>query len=53
MYPIATIKMAVCLVDIVDDDVSQNHCVSNCSSTVHLLVLSLVGGGGALLYKPI
>ena len=32
MYPIAAIKMAVCLADIVDD-VSQNHCVSNCSST--------------------
>ena len=25
--------MAVCLVYITDDDVSQNHCVSNCSST--------------------
>ena len=33
MYTIAAIKMAVCLVDIIDDDVSQNHCVSNCSST--------------------
>ena len=33
MYPIAAIKMGVCLVDIIDDDVSQNHCVSNCSST--------------------
>ena len=33
IYSIATIKMAVCLVDIIDDDVSQNHCVSNCSST--------------------
>ena len=25
--------MAVCLVEIIDDDVSQNHCVSNCSTT--------------------
>ena len=25
--------MAVCFIDIIDDDVSQNHCVSNCSST--------------------
>ena len=33
MYLIAVIKMAVCLVEISDDDVSQNHCVSNCSST--------------------
>ena len=33
MYLIAAIKMAVCLVEIIDDDVSQNHCVSNCSST--------------------
>ena len=33
MYPSAAIKMAVCLVDIFDDDVSQNRCVSNCSST--------------------
>ena len=33
MYPIAAIKMAGCLVDILDDDVSQKHCVSNCSST--------------------
>ena len=34
MYPIAIIKIAVCLVDIIDDDdISQNHCVSNCSST--------------------
>ena len=33
MYLIAAIKMAVCLVDRTDDDVSQNHCVSNCSST--------------------
>ena len=28
MYLIAAIKMAVCLVEIIDDDVSQNHCVS-------------------------
>ena len=33
MYLIAAIKMEVCLVNIIDDDVSQNHCVSNCSST--------------------
>ena len=33
MYLIAAIKMAVCLVEIIDDDVSQNHCVSNFSST--------------------
>ena len=33
MYLVAAIKMAVCLVEIIDDDVSQNHCVSNCSST--------------------
>ena len=33
MYLIAAIKMAVCLVEIIDDDVSQNHCVSHCSST--------------------
>ena len=33
MYLIAAIKMAVCLVEIIDDNVSQNHCVSNCSST--------------------
>ena len=33
MYPTAAIKMTVCLVDIFDDDVSQNRCVSNCSST--------------------
>ena len=33
MYLIAATKMAVCLVDIIDDDVSQVHCVSNCSST--------------------
>ena len=32
MYLIAAIKMAVYLVDIIDD-VSQNHYVSNCSST--------------------
>ena len=32
MHPTAANKMAVCLVDIVDDDVSQSHCVSNCSS---------------------
>ena len=32
MYLIAAIKMVVCLVDIIDDDVSQHHCVSNCSS---------------------
>ena len=33
MYLIDAVKMAVCLVDRTDDDVSQNHCVSNCSST--------------------
>ena len=33
MYLGAAIKMAVCLVEIIDDDVSQNHCVSNSSST--------------------
>ena len=33
MYLIAAIKVAVCLVEIIDDNVSQNHCVSNCSST--------------------
>ena len=33
MYLIAAIKMAVCLVEIIDDNVSQNHCVSDCSST--------------------
>ena len=33
MYLIAAIKMAVCLVEIIYDNVSQNHCVSNCSST--------------------
>ena len=33
MYLIAAIKMAVCLVEIIDDNVSQNDCVSNCSST--------------------
>ena len=33
MYLIAAIKMAVCLVEIIDDNVSQNHCVSNCSLT--------------------
>ena len=33
MYLIAAIKMAVCLVEIIDDDVFQNHCLSNCSST--------------------
>ena len=26
MYPIAAIKMVICLVDIIDDGVSQNHC---------------------------
>ena len=33
MYLISAIKMAECLIEIIDDDVSQNHCVSNCSST--------------------
>ena len=33
MYLIAAIKMVVCLVEIIDDDVSENHCFSNCSST--------------------
>ena len=35
MNLIAAIKMAVCLVEIIDDNVSQNHCVSDsdCSST--------------------
>ena len=33
MYLIAPIKMAVCVVNITDDGVSQNHCVSNCAST--------------------
>ena len=33
MYLIAAIKMAVCLVEIIDDNVSQNHSVSNCYST--------------------
>ena len=32
MYQTPAIKTAICLVDIVDDEVSQNHCVSNCSS---------------------
>ena len=30
MYLIAAI---VCLVEIIDDNVSKNHCVTNCSST--------------------
>ena len=29
MYPIAAIKMAGRLVDVIDDEVSQNHCVSD------------------------
>ena len=29
MYPNAAIQKVVCLVDIIDDDVSRNHCVSN------------------------
>ena len=33
MYLIAAIKMAVYLCEIIDDNVSQNHCVSNCSLT--------------------
>ena len=33
MYPNAAIQKVVCLVDIIDDDVSQNHCVRNWSST--------------------
>ena len=33
MYLIAAIKMAVCLVEIIDDNVSQNYFVSNYSST--------------------
>ena len=33
MYLIAAIKMALCLVDIINDDVSQNYGVSSCSST--------------------
>ena len=32
MYPTAAIKVAVCLVDIIDGDASQNRCLSNCSS---------------------
>ena len=32
MYPIAAIKMAGRLVDVIDDEVSQNHCVIDCSS---------------------
>ena len=33
MCPIAAMKVAVCLVDIIDDNVYENHCVSNSSST--------------------
>ena len=33
MCPIAAMKVAVCLVDIIDDNVSENHCVNNSSST--------------------
>ena len=33
MCPIAAMKVGLCLVDIIDDNVSENHCISNCSST--------------------
>ena len=33
MYLISAIRMLVCLVYIINDDVTQNHCVSTCSST--------------------
>ena len=33
MCPIAAMKVAVYLVDMIDDNVSENHCISTCSST--------------------
>ena len=37
MCPIAVINAVIRSVDIIDDDVTENHCVSNCSSTKNCL----------------
>ena len=58
MCPIAAMKVAVCLVDIIDDNVSENHCFSNCSSaktvsrsnlSPHILTMIV---GGSLGFIP-
>ena len=45
-------KVAVCLVDIIDDNASENHCVSNCSSAkpvsysnLSQYILTMIVGG--------